>query len=92
MARVDLSEIEYGANHQTAKLNSLPNFWLINIWYFCLFFPLQHVFIAYDDENMFTYVYYRDTVSGELYMCGTIGVDSLHMKNAKPLFKPFHSL
>ena len=25
-------------------------------------------------------------------MCGTIGVDSLHMKNAKPLFKPFHSL
>ena len=68
MVRVDLAEIEYGANHQTAELNSLPNFWLINIRYFCLFFPLQHVFIAaaYDDENMFTYVYYRDTVSGEL--------------------------
>ena len=26
---------------------------------------LQHIFIAYDEDNMYTYVYSRDTVRGE---------------------------
>ena len=32
----------------------------------CYLFILQHVFVAYDDENVYTYVHYRDTVQGKM--------------------------
>ena len=30
------------------------------------FFFLQHIFIAYDEESMYTYVHCRDTITGEI--------------------------
>ena len=40
-------------------------------FYFFVFysFVLQHVFVAFDEENVYTYVHYRDTVQGEILNC-----------------------
>ena len=33
---------------------------------------LQHVFVAFDEEKMYTYVYYRDTVEGKYLIQKTL--------------------
>ena len=41
---------------------------LFDQWHVCTVLLLQDVFCGYDEDKVYTYIFYRDTVIGELFL------------------------